>query len=482
MSKKRRGKHPGSDASPAAPGGSSADQPTSHSGESAPAPEHSGTAPAHTHRHFGGHLLVDFLLGVLFTVVMWTVCTFVEERHYYVGTLAKEMVYGVLQHRLSVSDTQTDVYVVDISGMPMVCTTANPNSTGANSNSATTFNGNTYIRGAYDFTSRDDLQKVVDAVASESPKSIGIDIDFTPTQQQYIQDDAFLDHCLAKARQAPPVPIFVALFTSLLRGPDRCLEEPKFHDLAAFGAAPNPEKFESPHMMVGTLHVTTGIPGEAPWAVRSLAAAVANQVVAPVPWAKAWAVQNTVSVAGDQFQADEFYVDFGALDTLESDAHTIPYTQLAQPRYAGILKDKYVLIGRGTGTTDMDQHIVPGRYDRTHSGVYLHACAVNTLLDLKKKGRTLVMLRSPGRLAVDLLLFSLIFILVETVKWAGVRLIGAEARVGIAHMIVTFIVVVGATIAGIYLVSYWGVLWNDSPFVAAGLFLHAIVDHAATGV
>ena len=421
MQKKRRSKHENTSAATRVTGADSSQ------------------LPHHPHqRRFSRHLLV----GLLLTILAWCLSFWVENKHFYIDTLAKELVYDLLQHRLGAGVKEvTDIAVVDISTIPMV-RTDNRN---------------------LDYTDRDALQKVVDTIADQSPHAIGIDVDFTPYPAQADRDDQFLSHCQTLTQRSPPVPVFVTVFTSLVLGPDSCLEEPAFAQFATFAGAPKPAENESPHMMVETIDITYGVPGAAPWAVRSLAAAMAGATVKQLPWSKSWALEDVVVVQGAEFDATEFYVDFGALDTLQQPSNTIPYDQVDQPKYANFFRGKYVLIGRAIAETSIDQHIVPGRYDRTYSGVYLHACALYTLLS----GRPLSLMRAPAKLVLDIFLSLVILTLVEFANWVAIRIFGPVAKTGFADMFITVAVLIGAVVCGIYAVSLFRVMWTDSLFVAA---------------
>lgn len=434
MQKKRRSKHENTSAATRVTGADSSQ------------------LPHHPHqRRFSRHLLV----GLLLTILAWCLSFWVENKHFYIDTLAKELVYDLLQHRLGAGVKEvTDIAVVDISTIPMV-RTDNRN---------------------LDYTDRDALQKVVDTIADQSPHAIGIDVDFTPYPAQADRDDQFLKHCQTLAQRSPPVPVFVTVFTSLVLGPDSCLEEPAFAQFATFAGAPKPAENESPHMMVETIDITYGVPGAAPWAVRSLAAAMAGATVKQLPWSKSWALEDVVVVQGAEFDATEFYVDFGALDTLQQPSNTIPYDQVDQSQYASFFRGKYVLIGRAIAETSIDQHIVPGRYDRTYSGVYLHACALYTLLS----GRPLSLMRAPAKLVLDIFLSLVILTLVEFANWVAIRIFGPVAKTGFADMFITVAVLIGAVVCGIYAVSLFRVMWTDSLFVAAAdLVSHVLSDLAS---
>ncbi len=421
------------------------------------------------------------LIGVVITFGMWWLAKWIEDKRFYIGTQAREFVYDVIQHRLgAVARQNLNVTVVDVSDVDWT-PRKDPNQPRE-----------------YDYTDRNKLRDVIMKIADQSPAAIGLDIDFTPYPIQLEDDDEFLACLLARstgfregtdslpngplspACLAAPnhyVPIYVATYTSLALGPVYALERPEYSVLAAFAGAVTPGQFEAPRRMANTIEIHSGLPGSAAWVVNSLSVAM-HPKVEQNPLSNIPGVAESISLAPHkEVPATEFYVDYGSIDRIE--ANTIPSASVMdpkQPQFASSLKGQYVLVGRGKGTTDMDQHNIPGRLDRRYSGVYLHACAIYTL----DSGPLLALLLPRGRLVLDLSLFLLIFGVVELTIWGRKRYFRATTRAGVLHLVVTVLVVVAAIVGGIYLASTFRIMWDDSLFVAVGLIGHAVVDHVFT--
>ncbi|MGC1684100.1 MAG: CHASE2 domain-containing protein [Candidatus Acidiferrales bacterium] len=424
---------------------------------------------------------MKLLIGLVITLGMWWLAKWVEEKHFYFGTQARELVYDVIQHRLgTVARQNLNVIVVDVSDVGWT-PRKDPNQPRE-----------------YDYTDRKQLRDVVMKIADQSPAAIGLDIDFTPYPIQLEDDDEFLACVLARStgyRESADslangplspacfstpnhyVPIYVATYTSLALGPVYALERPEYSALAAFAGAVIPSQYEAPRRMVDTIEIRYGLPGSGSWVVNSLSVAMHPKVqqnsLANIP-----GVAESISLAPhNEVPATEFYVDYGSIDRIE--ATTVASASLMdpkQPQIVNSLKGQYVLVGRGKGTTDMDQHNIPGRLDRRYSGVYLHACAIYTL----DSGPLLALLLPRGRLVLDLSLFLLIFGVVELTIFARKRFLQAQTRAGVLHLVVTVLVVVAAIVGGIYLASSFRIMWDDSLFVAVGLIGHAVIDHVFT--
>ncbi|HEY4739663.1 MAG TPA: CHASE2 domain-containing protein [Candidatus Acidoferrales bacterium] len=424
---------------------------------------------------------MKLLIGLVITLGMWWLAKWVEEKHFYFGTQARELVYDVIQHGLgTVARQNLNVIVVDVSDVGWT-PRKDPNQPRE-----------------YDYTDRKQLRDVVMKIADQSPAAIGLDIDFTPYPIQLEDDDEFLACLLARStgyRESADslangplspacfstpnhyVPIYVATYTSLALGPVYALERPEYSALAAFAGAVIPSQYEAPRRMVDTIEIRYGLPGSGSWVVNSLSVAMHPKVqqnsLANIP-----GVAESISLAPhNEVPATEFYVDYGSIDRIE--ATTVASASLMdpkQPQIVNSLKGQYILVGRGKGTTDMDQHNIPGRLDRRYSGVYLHACAIYTL----DSGPLLALLLPRGRLVLDLSLFLLIFGVVELTIFARKRFLQAQTRAGVLHLVVTVLVVVAAIVGGIYLAGSFRIMWDDSLFVAVGLIGHAVIDHVFT--
>jgi len=456
------------------------------SDEPAPHPHDTPAKHGKFRRAIHENIWLNLAIGVAFTVVMWGLATWVEKKQFYAGIMAREFVYDLIQHHLSASaPSDPGVVVVVVAGHWKSAQTGRLYSSDQ-------------PQDPYDFTDRAFLQKLVMAIADLQPKSIGLDIDFTPYPMQLDDDDRFLACSLARSSgsqfgrtflptdnfdpsciAAGPkrVPIFVAAYTSIVHGPIFALARPEYSMLAAFAGAVKPGQNEAPRKMVYSIEVPYGYQGGQSWWVNSLSTALhGDRADAPAP-AFSWAAERLPVARNYNFMATEFYVDYGPIENIARS--TIPADDLTDSskvaQHRSQIRDHFVLIGRDS---PLDQHTVPGRYDRTFSGVFVHGCSVYTL----SAGKLLALLLPKGRLILDICLFLVIIAIVEFTRWIRNRFFGAETPTGIVHLVTTVFVVILAVIGGIYLSSYFRILWDDSLFVGVALIAHSIVDHVITGV
>ena len=411
--------------------------------------------------HHGSHIIADVLIGLAIALLLTTVNWGIEKTAF--GEQFRESTYDVLQLQLmsKFDPTHLEVAVVDITGIPTTRSSSHD----------------------YDYTDRQQLKNLIQKIAAQRPRSIGVDIDFTPFPDQMPADDDFLTYCakLGKPEPAssrPGVPIYVATFQSLLLGPSFALYESDYAPLAAYAGFPLAGEDESPKKMVDSVvvhyfdenHITQD------WTVPSLSAAVAAAPIArPAKWA-AWAIDRVSNVTKEGFNSTEFYVNYGPLDGII--AQTIPWDDARIGIDPRLLDGKIVLIGRGQqATSSGDRHILPGHRGKLFAGVYIHACAAYTLLH-----HPLQKLTFKGRTALDILLSLLVLVPVALVRW---RYRAAEPHGGIAHhrlsAILTVVTAVLAVGAGVYAVNVHHLMWDDSLFVATALLIEGLVERRLVG-
>jgi hypothetical protein len=344
--------------------------------------------PKTAKRHRAWRIVVDFIVGVLLTVAL-LLGESVAEKNARVEA-ATEYFYDLLQFRLKPIKAKEDsIVVVDISDLPLK---PNPKD----------------VAGEH-YTSRQDLEEIVDGVLKQSPAAIGLDVDLSMGKDGTFfsyEDKEFLDFCLARRGQVKGK-LFVGVTSWLERGPDKWLGEEVYRGLATYIGRPDPEGFRvNPQMdeWIDIPHVS-GNGKRYYWHLRSLAAALAGTPKGP-PWFLEWAVDRS----DEKVKKDEagviyrqFFVDFSPIDDFKQNAIAAT-NPLALSSYKQ-LKDKIVLVGRGAaGTTPApnDKFSVRGLRGDEYPGLLLHACATYTLLGKKQ----LLRLQPHARWAIDML-FSL---------------------------------------------------------------------------
>jgi CHASE2 domain-containing sensor protein len=407
------------------------------------------------------HILLDVFLGLLITTLFSSINWGLEKTA--IGEQLREATYDVLQLRLTskFDPNKLDVAVVDVSTMPYERAVSHD----------------------YDYTKRELLKTLVQQIAAQQPRGIGVDIDFTPFPDQASADQDFLRACLQLSQGAAPgkpiVPIFVAAFHSLLLGPSLALYDSEYEPLAAFDGLPLAAGNETPKRMIDTVDVRYKDENDKvqDWPLRSLAAATTGITVKPPPEWAAWAFDRQTTVHNDAFTANEFYVDYGPLDELVQ--QTVPWDDKKIQQPSLVLYQKYVFVGRAQASAAAsDQHSVPGHRAAPFAGVYIHACAAYTLLHGPLQKLTL-----KGRYVLDLLLSLAILVPVALLRW---RYRATEPLGGIAHHrvgnLLTLVIVVIAIAAGVYAVNVHHLMWDDSLFVAAGLLIHRSVERHLIGI
>jgi hypothetical protein len=434
------------------------------------------------------NIWLNLSIGFAFTLLMWGLATVIEKEQLPIGVEIRGWVYGLIQTRLGLKGGgETRVVVVDIANAPL-----RSGKTGAPL-------GPNDKRDPQDYTDRDYLRKLVLAILEQKPKAIGLDIDFTPYPAQISDDDQLLACFLALSSgapvpvdalpkggidplcyQTPSVPVFVATYQSIALGPMYALERPEYSTMAAFAGAVKPDSGEAPRKTVYSIAIPYGTPGGPSWLVNSLATALFGARADTTLPAFNWAAERLAVTQNDYFLATEFYVNYGVIDRLRQTCCTVLASDLMDPKKASsanALTGKYVLIGRATDVPPTDQFSVPGHHVlQRYPGVFLHACAIHTL----DSGPLLGLLLPGGRLVLDLFLFLLIFAFVELIRWGSRRLFGWEPSEKVLHMAVTVGIVAIAILIGIYGMSKIQLMWDDSPFVGAGLLAHAILGHLFT--
>jgi CHASE2 domain-containing sensor protein len=405
-------------------------------------------------------IFADVAKGLILLVVLLAVKRFVFEP---LPTFQRieESVYDFLQLRLSPDkpDAKTlQVVVVDITDMKMVSAPGDRK---------------------YDFTSRDKLHDLVQQIAAEQPRAIGLDIDFTPYANQRGQDLPFLKFCRDLKRPGPVeerLPVYVGLHEAVALGPDLCLADKSFGVLAAFVGFPNVKEDESRKWIVERLKIPyeDEFGQKKIWDCPSLAAAVIQKPIKPTPPWIAWASRNLESIQGYDYSGTAFMIDYSPLEALEG--NSVPWGDLDRYLNKNNFRDKYVLIGRGKLSRDTgDKFPIPGRRGNAHAGVYVHACAAYTLLN-----GPLIAVTDKGRILLDILLAVSVIVAVAVTRYHYRRQADRVIPQNVLAFF-TFLAVMVTVGVGFFMVNVTHLMWDDFLIVAVSLLLHRWMEGKSEG-
>jgi len=382
-------------------------------------------------------ILAGFFIGLLFTVLLIG-ANWVFERTQW-GAEILSMSYNLLQRQLSSDAAGEDlpVIIVDINDLK--------------------------IDKDSQATPRKSLEALIDQIAKQSPKAIGIDMDFSPDEDGYItQDDPdFFDHCLALKSKTP---IFLGIWRSQANPPDEWLGVEDYKELAASIMIPKEDTKEMVKRIVSQDGRQTG------W---TMAGALVNSIHAEgddVPAWINWAVESVSKTKlSPDLSVEQFLVDYSPLKTLVKEClHTkSPEVISDQGR---LLRNKFVLVGDATLGAPGDTFVVPGHGEIT-PGVYFHACAVYTLAKAPLYKLTL-----RGRLAIDLLLSAAVIGSVTAIR-LRYRTAAQTVATHRIQRVFTFVMALAAFVVGYLFVAKTRIFWDDFILVIAALLLHPYVEH-----
>lgn len=407
----------------------------------------------------------DFLIGVILTLALITGKDLFEKTRY--GGYLEDLARDWLEYRLAINrdGRPTKIVVVDISNFSPVA--------------------------KHPYTSRTALRQLIDAVSTRPLRSIGLDVNFSAENGEPFfvpdEDPTFFNYCLKKKKEIKNGLLFVGISNSVVRGPERALGSIEYLPLAAYIDHPNSEGFGASAEMDESIEVPyiSDKGGTLYQSYRSLAAALANQQNAKESWLTKWIeythlvpypVQET---ATDSFNIRHrrFVVDFSRIDDLETGAILAP----ADPKDLTSLKtdnrlggNVNVLIGRGENADDSDRFAVPG-HTKHYPGVFLHACALYTLL---AKENRLRLMTTWGRRWFDAVVSFFIFFPILVLRWYY-NSRKDEVAAHRLNKILTWFAIVVLFVVGVWMVNRTRIFWEDFPLVMVALLLHSRLEHHA---
>jgi hypothetical protein len=381
----------------------------------------------------------DLLRGTLFIVLLLGFKVAIE--HTEIGKEIEHRGYLFLQRQL-VAQPES-IQIVDISDLPA---------------SQIEIDGHTYVA-----TSRAALSQLIQAIADQSPKAIGVDIDFSPDDQGYItpKDPEFFQFCLELG-----VPVFLGILRTQALPPELWLKEKSYQPLAANIIIPNASTVRMPAALQTSPNFDSG-----PTISAALAGAFeAAHCRTGEQFRRAGlADQFSVKELGEGGSVTEFLVDYGPLDHLiEKRLRTSDPNEIK--KNGKLFENKIVLIGDGTLGASEDTSVVPGK-SQPISGVYVHASAAYTLTKMP-----LYELNWKGRLVIDVVLVAIVLLLVALVKFIFRK--EREKRIATERIQLIFIgmVVAAAFGVGVLFVHETCVMWNDFILALGALVLHPSIE------
>jgi CHASE2 domain-containing sensor protein len=317
-------------------------------------------------------------------------------------------------------------------------------------------------------TSRDQLTKLIYAIAKEQPKAIAVDGDFSPTPTGWVDPDNdpdFFDFCL-KMRRDNHVPVFLGVHRTLASSPSTWLGLDEYKELAVVLLAPD----DTTRLPVW-IRQTNG-----QWKLPALSTALAEVYRGgALPQPPGWLQSVTETIGeppSDAIRNDSgviavttAIVNYSKLELIQ--LTTLPSISPQSVAEAGTLfRNRVVIIGKGKDATD--RYNVPGR-DATVAGVFLHACAAYTFIK-----EPLYELNTRFRLGADLFFSVAIILAVGWFRlWGGDKLPWHQRQSKYTWIAATIVFA-----AGVIFVRFLALLWLDFVPLILALLLHPYVEKA----
>jgi hypothetical protein len=409
--------------------------------------KHPSHIPPSAHRR--AHLRMEFGLALVLMFVFSGIKLYVEHTAFGEWLHAQANVW--LQSQLHHNSVSSPVAVIDISSLPRTNYEATVKDLKKGPTSTID----------EPFTSREALRDLLAKVAQRHPAAIGVDIDLsfepelTPGKALHEATTNLLDAAL---QLGPRVCLGIKRTEAL--PPQQWLLSEKYSGLAASLDRPVGPVYE----MLSEYSFPTNATK-----LKSLARAMAGeQDISALPrgWVKYIARGTTLEAPIEEiptFRVKRFFVDYSALTELQ--AQTITFKQLS-----GItdLQNKYVLLGDTVASRGADTAIVPGRGEPV-PGVYVHACALNTLLQ-----SPLWELRPVAGFVLGLLVSvaSTTFIYRVCNKYAAKHRVTATP-LSVVLTVFSIAFYIGVSVCA---VKFLHVLWLEVPAVCLVLVVHCLFD------
>lgn len=317
----------------------------------------------------------------------------------------------------------------------------------------------------FPLTPRKPLMELIETVVAQKPAAVGVDIDFSPNKFGYSDlDDPKYFRRLMEISEQTKVPIFLGINRSQNKRSDLWLGSPEFKSLAA--NIDSPENNRKMFAWTGTDSAEQGL--TMCMALKNAVRPAENIPSQPLSWFVSQVSQGHTKRG---LAAGEFLVDFSPIEALRDRKLTTIDPKVVKDQGRQLLVGKIVLIGDGDLYEPRDNVIVPLLTERTAvPGIYLHACAVYTLIKAP-----LYELTGRARVLADLALALVVLLSVSSVR-IYIQNRSEKFAEKRAAYIITFAVTVVAVLFGIVFLHQIRVMWDDFLFVILALWIHPAVD------
>jgi CHASE2 domain-containing sensor protein len=310
-------------------------------------------------------------------------------------------------------------------------------------------------------TPRDQLKKLIRAIADKHSKAIAVDVDFSPDEGGWRspRDPAFFEFCLALRREEG-IPVFLAVYRKKDSIPAAWLGSSEYQTLAAAGVVKGDDttrlfrwvRTNEEHRQLPTL-------GEA------LATTYRGRP-APPEWI-AWALEGVEKESKGDGKIDSNsplpLVNYSKLEQLKS--QTLALTEPAPVKNGGgNFKGRMVMLGDVAFASD--KFNVPGQ-SRPVPGVYLMALAAYTLAV-----EPLYEFTYPLRLGIDVAISMGIVLGAYRIS----RRKGSLAAQRKLRGRFVLLAVLAAIIAGILLIRFAHIMWFDFIIAPFAIMIHPRVE------
>jgi len=335
-------------------------------------------------------------------------------------------------------------------------------------------------------TPREPLRQMIEAIAGQGPKAIGVDVDFSPDEDGYIhpRDPEFFQFCLDMSNQRG-VPVFLGIKRTIAKSPADWLGSEKYQGLAANILIPKDSKRMVNVIKVGD-ELRPGATADEPKRSKAISVVLADAYGREPGNSPGWFQRAHESVISrlqrlkfiestsekrlsPGLSVEDFLVDFSPLESIEP-LRTINPVVLRDQSQRQRFQDKVVLIGDATLNKATDTFVVPAR-EQPYPGVFLHACAAYTLIKAP-----LYEVTGRGRLGIDVLFLLTILLTIISLRLYHQGRTSEEVATHRLQGVFTLVVVLAAIVVGVFFVRVTRVMWDDFLLALAFLVFHPFIE------